>query len=235
MIDQQSRLVDMSKWGEPQSEIAQQLISAMLQVRDIIEDPQNFQQRSNFGYSKRETIWSMPIVLHPDDSMEPGISQPLLRDISLKLVRVDIQGDDRDPTKRLRMTIGTLLSLWLRLINKRTRQLDWRLDSPSALQRVEGMEREMRMTPKSVFVRIVAFESTGDENERGKLELLARWLDTRIYRVPSPTGTTRLGRTGGVFGLESESPSSWEHLVYHHPVFGLPFSSFQRYLSCYIF
>lgn len=41
MIEQQSRLAEMSKWGQPQSEAAQSLVSAMLQIRDLMQDPEN--------------------------------------------------------------------------------------------------------------------------------------------------------------------------------------------------
>jgi len=39
MIDQHSRLGDVANLGEAQAVLSQRLISAMLQIRDLIEDP----------------------------------------------------------------------------------------------------------------------------------------------------------------------------------------------------
>ncbi|KAG4422186.1 hypothetical protein IFR04_004692 [Cadophora malorum] len=148
-----------------------------------------------------------------------------MTNVSLNLPRIDPESDDKDPTKDLRLEIGSLLSLWLRTINKRSSIPEWKLDSPSALRRNEMMEIEMRVGPKNVFLRVVATEQTGDREEYRKLYLLGQWLEGPLFRVPCPVGMAPLSRSGGAFGFDTQQSSSLEHLLHQHPVFGLAFSS----------
>ncbi|KAH9218267.1 hypothetical protein DL95DRAFT_490070 [Leptodontidium sp. 2 PMI_412] len=167
----------------------------------------------------------MPTILHENDPHEPLLSEPGIAEVSFDLPRIVPEGDEKDPTKNLRLAIRTLLSFWVRTINKRSTIPEWKINSPSALRRNEVMEMEMRVVPKTVFLRIVASERTGDREEYTKLHFLEQWLETPVYRVPCPTGEVSLSRSGGALGIESQPSSSWEHLVHHHPVFGVGLSS----------
>ncbi|KAG4441845.1 hypothetical protein IFR05_002646 [Cadophora sp. M221] len=225
MIQQQSRLAEMSKWGQSHSEVAQSLVSAMLQIRDLIEDTENALPRNLPPRQLQTTGWTMSMILHPNDPHEPLLSTPGITAVSFNLPRIVSDSHDKDPTKSLRLEIGTLLSLWIRTINKRSHIPEWKINSPSALRRDVGMEMESRTVPKTVFLRIVASECTGDREEYRMLHFLEQWLETPIYRVPCPTGEGPLIRSGGAFGFKSKYSSSWEHLVHHHPVFGAELSS----------
>jgi hypothetical protein len=82
------------------------------------------------------------------------------------------------------------------------------LDSPSALRRDRGMEREMIVEPESVYLRIIAPETTRTPEELESLKLLERWLDTAVYRVSAPMGDAYMSRSGGSLGLEHERSDS---------------------------
>lgn len=114
------------------------------------------------------------MILHQNVPDELLLSEPDITKISFVLPRIVPGGDDKDPTKNLRLAIGTLLSFWVRTINKRSAIPEWKINSPSALRRNEGMGRqtEMRVVPKTVFLRIVASESTGDRKEYTGLHFL---------------------------------------------------------------
>jgi len=228
MIERQSRLMEMSKWSQPQSEVAQRLVSAMMQIRDLFEVPENTLPKElsvSYKYNASRTTWDMPVILHGNCAHEQELSRPEMTNVSLNLPRIDPESDDKDPTKDLRLEIGSLLSLWLRTINKRSSIPEWKLDSPSALRRNEMMEIEMRVVPKNVFLRVVATEQSGDREEYRKLYLLGQWLEGPLFRVPCPVGMAPLSRSGGAFGFDTQQSSSLEHLLHHHPVFGLAFSS----------
>jgi len=60
------------------------------------------------------------MVLHPEDLQKPGISQPMLTKVPFDLPHISPQSDGREPSKLLRVKVGTVLSLWLRTIKKRS-------------------------------------------------------------------------------------------------------------------
>jgi hypothetical protein len=227
MIGQHSQLVDITKWGEPQAELSQKLVSAMLQVRDLIEN--SYHTKCSTMYNKFSgTKWTMRVILHPENLDEPGISCPAITHIAFELPRTDLENDDRDPSKQLRMDIGTTLSLWIRTINKRSKLPELRLDTPAALKRDHIMEVEMGAEPRTFYLRIVASETDGSPQELERLMWLEEWLDVPVYRVSLPTANASVSRSRGALGHQYDRYSSLGTLLHHHPVFGLQFSTLNK-------